>query len=136
MFNNCILFNVKMLERQLSQIAEEEFTKIGIHHSYGYMLTVIASKEYIKTKEIAATLNLKSSTVTRMVTKLEHDGLVTKGSIHSPVDISLSEKGKEFMPEINDVWNSFHQRISSVISVNQTNLLNQEIFSILTSINQ
>ncbi len=135
MFNNCILFNVKMLERRLSQLAEEEFAKIGIHHSYGYILTVIASKDYIKTKEIASTLNLKSSTVTRMVTKLERDGLVIKGSEHSPVDITLSPKGKEMLPKITAVWDSFHAQIATYIAPEQAVLLNQNISQILDTIN-
>ncbi len=134
MFNNCILFNVKHLERQLSQIAEEEFAKIGIHHSYGYMLSVIASRDYIKTKEIASILNLKSSTVTRMVAKLIQDDLVVKGSVNSPVDISLSPKGQEFMHEIVGVWNSFHQRINTNISKQDANDFNQQIFKVLDSI--
>ncbi len=127
MFTNCMLFNAKQLERQLSVIAEEEFKAIGMHHSYGYMLTAIASKEYIKTKEIATILGLKSSTVTRMVAKLENDGLVKKGSENSKVDISLTTKGKQLLPEIKTVWDNFHIRVEKLISANEQANINQTL---------
>lgn len=115
MFNDCMLYNAKKMERMLTQIAEEEFSNIGLHHTYGYILTVIASQEYVKTKTISCELALDSSTVTRMVSKLEKEGLVIKGSEHSPVDISLSAEGRKLLPEIKKAWDNYHERCRAIL---------------------
>ncbi len=115
MFSDCILFNSKRLERQLSSIAEEEFANIGLHHSYGYILSVISTYGYVKTKNISCELGLDSSTVTRMVAKLEKEGYVQKGSENSPVEISLTIKGQNLMPEIQSVWDNYHRRTEQLL---------------------
>lgn len=123
MFSNCILYNVKKFERELSRIIEEEFNELGMHHTYAYILTFVAAHDYVKTKDIASTLNLSSSTVTRMITKLEDDNLIIKGSENSPVDISLSDSGREFMPLINDAWNRYHERCAKEFDIEQITAL-------------
>lgn len=114
MFNNCMLYNAKKMERMLSQIAEEEFSNIGLHHTYGYILTVIASQDFVKTKTISCQLALDSSTVTRMVSKLEKEGLVVRGSDNSPVDIGLSDAGRKLLPEIKLAWDNYHERCEMI----------------------
>ncbi len=125
MFSKCILFNAKRLEKNLSKVAEEEFAAINLHHTYAYILTVISHYEIVKTKDIANTLSLDSSTVTRMVNKLIKDGYVIKGSTSSPVDISLTAKGQKLMPEISGAWERYHERCSKVLGTEQlANLFN------------
>lgn len=132
MFNNCVLFNAKKLERKLTCIAEQEFANIGLHHTYAYILTVIAKAEYTKTKNISCALGLDSSTVTRMVSKLEKEGLVQKGSANSPVEISLTAAGKQVIPEITKAWDSYHQRIEQLLGQAEA----EELVALLTAYNQ
>lgn len=124
MFNDCILYNVKNLERKLTKIAEDEFDEIGLHHTYGYILTVIGSKDYVKTKQISKELCLDSSTVTRMVKKLENEGYVQKGSKNSPVDISLTTKGKALIPDIHKAWDNYHFKCEQLLGDEQITLIN------------
>lgn len=131
MFRDCILFNSKKLERLLTAIVEEEFAEIGLHHSYGYILTIISECDYVKTKNISSELCLDSSTVTRMVSKLEKAGLVQKGSENSLVDISLTNNGKELMPEIDKAWGRYHMRIDELLGMYET----QKLVSILSQAN-
>ncbi len=136
MFNDCILYNAKKLERQLSKLIEEEFSNIGFHHTYAYILTVISRGEYVKTKDISQELSLDSSTVTRMVSKLEKDGLVKKGSEHSKVDISLTEKGSELMPSIALAWDRYHRRCDELLTLNGKEELNQYLIDITNKLDK
>ncbi len=131
MLNKCILYNIKKFERELSKIAEEEFKVIDMHHSYGYILSFIEKNEIVKTKDIAKDLNLNSSTVTRMVAKLEKDGYIIKGSPSSPVDIALSPKGIEKMPIVNATWDKFHARLDETYSASQMQIINELIGELL-----
>lgn len=132
MFGDCILFNSKRLERLLTTIAEEEFANIGLHHSYGYILSVISEYEYVKTKTISCELGLDSSTVTRMVAKLEKEGLVRKGSENSPVEISLTTEGQALMPEIKQAWKCYHKRIDLLLGTTEQ----QRLLEILSNTNK
>lgn len=127
MFSKCILFNAKKFDRLLEAIAEEEFHAVDLHHSYAYILTVIASSDYVKTKHISCELALDSSTVTRMVKKLENNGLVKKGSEHSSVDISLTAKGKEIIPEIDKAWDRYHERCALLLTDVDVESLNESL---------
>lgn len=134
MFKDCILFNSKKLERSLTKIAEEEFANIGLHHTYGYILSVVARAGYTKTKNISCELALDSSTVTRMVSKLEREGLIKKGSDNSPCDISLTTAGEAVMPEVIKAWDAFHKRVNDMLGedsaeqiVQELNVINQKL---------
>lgn len=127
MFSKCILFNAKKFDRLLEAIAEEEFQAVDLHHSYAYILTVIASSDYVKTKHISCELGLDSSTVTRMVKKLENSGLVQKGSERSSVDISLTPKGKNLMPEIDQAWDRYHERCAILLVDVDVESLNESL---------
>ncbi len=131
MFKDCILFNSKKLERLLTGIAEEEFANIGLHHSYGYILAVVSGYDYVKIKNISCELGLDSSTVTRMISKLEKEGFVQKGSEKSSVDISLTTKGENLMPEIRKAWNQYHVRINELLGEGQE----QKYVEILNELN-
>lgn len=132
MFNDCILFNSKKLERKLTNIAEQEFEKIGLHHTYAYILTVIDRCGYTKVKVISVELCLDSSTVTRMVNKLENEGLVQRGSENSKVEISLTSKGQELIPAISEAWKSYHTRMDDLLGRTQATSLLQ----VLTEVNE
>ncbi len=136
MFNDCILYNAKKLERQLSKLIEEEFANVGFHHTYAYIMTVISRGEYVKTKDISLELSLDSSTVTRMVSKLEKDGLVKKGSEHSKVDISLTAKGKELMPSIVLAWDRYHKRCDQLLTSEGKQDLNTYLIEVTTKLDQ
>ncbi len=123
MFNDCTLYNAKVLDRKLTALAEAEFAEIGLHHTYGYILTVISSNKYVKTKQISNELCLDSSTVTRMVKKLEADGYVKKGSESSPVDISLTDKGEDILPAIRNAWDQYHLKCEQLLGDDHLKLL-------------
>lgn len=136
MFNQCILYNAKQLERSLTSIVEQEFMTIDMHPTYAYILTVIASSDYVKTKQISNELTLDSSTVTRMVSKLEAEGYVVKGSDNSPCDIGLSAQGKQLMPAIEAAWERYHKRCDQLLTVAGKNELNELLMNTNKKLNQ
>ncbi len=74
MFKNCLYFNLNVLFREINRIWEEEFAKIGLSPSHGYLLNIVLSRPGITQKGVADTMRLKPSTISRFI-----DSLVVKG---------------------------------------------------------
>lgn len=126
-FEYCLLYNVKAVERKLMQIAEPIFSKLNIHPTYGYIITLIDRREITKVKVIAKELNLSSSTITRMIEKLNKDGYIQKGCKDSTVSISLSPKGKELSKEIDKCWIEFKEKSEGGSPVEEINALKNQL---------
>ncbi len=108
MFNNCILFNVRKVEQILTKLAIEAFKPIGIHPSYGYIMQIVNTEgKAIQIKDIAHEMGLSSSTITRMIDKLEDLGYVRRCSSNKRI-IRLTEAGEELIPSVEECWSNFH----------------------------
>ncbi len=127
MFENCLLFNVRNMEQKLTKMADESFSHINLHPTYGYIITLIGTYEFTKVKIIAEELNLDSSTITRMINKLINMGYVKKGSDKSKVDLSLTIEGQELLKEVVKCWDDFHAKYKEVLSQAELTRLETEI---------
>ncbi|MBN2412957.1 winged helix-turn-helix transcriptional regulator [candidate division KSB1 bacterium] len=74
MFENCLYFNMNILFREINRMWDEEFTKIGLSPSHGYLLNIVLSRPGITQKDVANMMRLKPSTISRFI-----DTLVVKG---------------------------------------------------------
>lgn len=119
-FENCLLLNVKNLNRKINNIAEKEFKKINLHPTYAYIIFSVAKSKEIKTKDIASTLGLDSSTVTRMVDKLIENKYLIKGNENSKLNIILDKKGKDSLIDIQKCWENINQTFEE--KLNEKNL--------------
>ncbi len=127
MFGNCLLFNVRNMEQKLTKMADQSFSRINLHPTYGYIITLIGNYEYTKVKVIAEELNLDSSTITRMINKLIKLGYVQKGSDKSKVDLSLTIEGQELLKEVVKCWDDFHSKYKEALSEGELTRLESEI---------
>lgn len=98
--NDCIFFTANSLLKTIQEIMEPGFQQLGISSSYAYMILTIEQHENIGTVELANELNLKPSTVTRLVDKMVIQGYVTRKSVGKRTRINCSLKGKMFAKQI------------------------------------
>lgn len=127
MIDTCLYLNVRRLERKLSTLLDSEFKEININPSSAYIIQTVSMSGHTKIKHISKNLGLSSSTVTRMVLKLEKEGYLKKGSETSPCDISLTKKGSDILPEIHNSWNRFNSLIETTFTDDEIAILNKEI---------
>lgn len=78
MFERCIYFNTNALARKLNTRWEQAFSQFNLPPSHGYLLRLVLQHPGISQQEIAEELRLDKSTVTRFITKLEEQGLLTR----------------------------------------------------------
>ena len=80
MFERCIYFNINSLSRDINRIWDDAFQRQGLSPAHGYLLRLVLSAPGISQKEIAQTLNLDPSTVTRFVDVLSTKKLLRRQS--------------------------------------------------------
>jgi DNA-binding MarR family transcriptional regulator len=86
MYETCLFFNLNSFTRAVNKRWEEEFEKLGLSASHGYLLRLVLSKAS-KTprstqKHFAEELGLAPSTVTRFLEALEQKGFVKRSNSH------------------------------------------------------
>ncbi len=82
------------IANRYNQLASE----FGITQSIGYLLINIDEQEGTTVSEVAALLGLKSTSLSRMLSNLQQDGLIYKESHETDkrsVKLYLTDKGKE-----------------------------------------
>jgi DNA-binding MarR family transcriptional regulator len=110
-FDGCIYFNLSALTRKVTRIWEEEFGKLGLSPSHGYLLFAIAENPKASQKELGEIMELDPSTVTRFV-----DALVARGLAQKPVrgkgaDINLTAAGKREYRKIKKTMNTLYEKM-------------------------
>ncbi|MCC6713485.1 MAG: MarR family transcriptional regulator [Candidatus Dadabacteria bacterium] len=111
MFDGCIYFNLSALTRKVTRIWEEEFAKLGLSPSHGYLLFALAENPGASQKELGEIMELDPSTVTRFV-----DALVVKGLAGKPVrgkgaSIHLTADGKRLYRKIKKRMDALYERM-------------------------
>ncbi len=111
MFDGCIYFNLSALTRKVTKIWEEEFAKLGLSPSHGYLLFAIAENPDAPQKELGEIMELDPSTVTRFV-----DALVVRGLAEKPVrgkgaDIHLTADGKRRYRKIKKAMDALYGKM-------------------------
>jgi DNA-binding MarR family transcriptional regulator len=112
---DCLYFTSKKLNRVINRMAEEEFIKTGLSPSHAFTLMVINNQQGLSQNEISKKLNIKPSTTSRFLDKLEIKGLVTRKVKGKVSYLYPTEKGEKLQEEIEKCWKSFHHRYSKIL---------------------
>lgn len=126
MFDNCLYFNMNILVRELNRIWEEEFIKIGLSPSHGYLLSIVLSRPGITQKVVAEAMRLKPSTISRFIDTLVGKGYILrqqqgKGSLLYPTGRAVSAQY-----ELEDTIKNLHEQLYQKTSQAETEgLLNK-----------
>jgi DNA-binding MarR family transcriptional regulator len=78
MFERCLYFNVNALARSVNRIWDDAFKELGLSPAHAYLIRLVLAEPGASHKEIAHTLKLEKSTVTRFVNSLQDKGLLKR----------------------------------------------------------
>ncbi len=126
---DCMFFTVNSLLKDIHDHMEQGFRQLGISSSYAYLIVAIEQHENIGTVELATELNLKPSTITRLVDKMVQQGYVTRKSSGKRTQIRCTDKGHLFSKEIIETLNHMRKGMEEYVGIGTIEALN-------TSINQ
>jgi len=112
---NCLYFTSNKLNRILNKIAEEEFLKTGLSPSHALTLMNIDFQPGISQKELSEIMNIKPSTTTRFIDKLEVRGLVERKTKGKTSCLYPTQKGIDLKVEISTCWGNLYKRYSNIL---------------------
>ncbi len=128
--NECLYFTASRLDRIITKMAEDEFSKTGLSPTAAYLLMVVYEDEGLSQKKIGETLNLKPSTITRIIDNLIRKELINKEINGRSTLIFSTVKGKELSTLINECWFSLRNQYSSIIGKEEADEITTKISKI------
>ena len=112
---NCLYFTSNRLSRVLTKMAEEEFKSTGLFPSQALALMIINDKPGISQNDLSRELDIKPSTTSRFIDKLEHKNLVKREVKGKSSFLYSTAEGLSLMEKIDVCWKNLFQRYSAVL---------------------
>jgi DNA-binding MarR family transcriptional regulator len=109
-------------------MAGEEFTTSGLAPSYAFLLMTVNDKPGIQPTEISAHMQLTPSTVTRLIEKMEHRGLLERKSVGKFTKVYPTEKSKKLDKKIHEAWASLYKRYSALLGEQKSRALTTKVY--------
>jgi MarR family transcriptional regulator, organic hydroperoxide resistance regulator len=125
----CLYYSANALARIITKMAEDEFAVTGLTPSYAFLLMSIASNPGIQPTDLSREMLLTPSTITRLIEKLEHKGLVTRNNLGKITEVCPTEKGIALEKEVKQSWIQLYKKYSDILGEEQGKKLTAEIYS-------
>ena len=122
-----LFFVTNVLARRLSRRSDNAFSSFGLSTSHALILLMISDEPEIQPSSLADNLNLKPSTITRLVQKLEIRDLVTRESEGRSTLIACTKKGSELANEIDSVWSDLQDDLKNDLGERYLEVLSEMI---------
>lgn len=124
---NCLYYSLNAIARQISKIADEEFAVTGLSPSYAFILMTINKNPGILSGEIARTMQLTPSTITRLIEKLEAKKLITRESSGKFSMIYPTKKSLALNDSIQEAWQALYKRYEQVLGEKESKALTEQV---------
>lgn len=111
-FGNCLFFSTAALSRRLNEFAEEEFGRIGMAPSHGFVLLVVLKNPGIQPSEIARQLSFKPSTITRFLDRLEQMSLIERKLQGRTAQIFPTPRARKMEEPVRNAWKALYSKYS------------------------
>lgn len=135
-FSCCLYFTASKLARVISRLAEEEFASTGLSPTYAFLLMAVCDQPGIAQQDLAARLHLTPSTVTRLLDKLEGNGLAERRTAGKNSLVFLTRKGEEAQSEIKQAWGRLYDRYSAILGRQEGDRLTEIIAAAAERLNE
>ena len=127
-FCNCLYYSVGALSRQLAKLAEDAFAPTGLAPSYGFVIMTVGKADGVSPGQIAQTMQLTPSTVTRLVEKLEYKGFLRRESQGRSTQVYLTEAGQQLLPQVRTSWKQLYDGYVALLGPELSKSLNGLVF--------
>ena len=110
---------------------------LGVHAGQDYALYQLAVREGSAQSELAEALCVDPSTVTKMLVRLERDGLIVRRSDIQDGRVSrvyLTERGTALVQPVVDIWNRTEARLEAGLGDAERLLLRRLLLQVLENL--
>ncbi len=124
---HCLYFTTNALARKVEKLAKESWRKVGLSPSHAYLIMMVIEEPGVQPKFLSEHLQLKPSTITRLIEKLEHKKLVVRTAEGKITNVYPTPKGKDLLPRLKDCLNSFYNNYGEVLGKEESSRLVQHL---------
>jgi len=128
LLSGCLYFTANHLGRVINRMAEEEFGKIGLSPTYGFLMVAILENEGATHNELSQIMHLTPSTMTRLIDKLVYKQLVIRKQEGRLVRLYATEDGRRLRGDIDQAWERLHDRYARVLGREEGDRLTKEVY--------
>lgn len=108
-------FTASRLQRDLERLALDCFSRTGLAPNQAFLLMTLQDSQGMTAGELALSLHLAPSTLTRFLDKLEARGLVRRRREGRMARVELSAKGARLRPALDAGWAELSSRYSALL---------------------
>ena len=116
-----LFFSVTRLNRNVQRMADDIFKSTGLPPNYGLLLLLLDEWKEISPSKISETLDIKPSTTTRFLDKLEKKNIVVRRIEGKYSFISLTPFGLSKLPEIKGAFDTLEYKMQKLVSARVSN---------------
>lgn len=128
-FCQCLFYSANALSRTMTRLADEAFSKTGLAPSYAFLLMAVNRKPGIQPGELAETMLLSPSTVTRLIEKMESKGFLERKSEGKNVFVRPTEKSIQINDQLKSAWFDLYHQYVGILGEEAAKKLTSDIYS-------
>ena len=129
---DCIGVRVRMLNRLVTRVYDDQLRPYGIRFSQMNILTLISLHGQIQPAEIGRILSLEKSTLSRNVRLMEENGWIDSSPVSTGNGqvLELSSPGRALYRKASTAWNQAQDHLSELLGSQATKAIRQAVDSI------
>ncbi|MDJ0646502.1 MAG: MarR family winged helix-turn-helix transcriptional regulator [Flavobacteriaceae bacterium] len=132
----CLYYSANAFARIMTKIAEEEFAITGLAPSYALLLMSVNEQPGIQPKSLSEHMQLTPSTVTRLIEKMEHRGLVKRSSVGRATEVHPTKKSLELKSVLKKAWQNLFKRYTAILGEKQAKELTTKVYEAFLRLDQ
>lgn len=115
----CLFFTANSLARVITRMGEEAFASVGMTPSYAFVLTLVVDTPGVSQKDLAESLHMAPSTVSRFIDALVNRELIRRDGQGRNTFIYPTDKGVALQPAIRTAWRTLYERYVQILGVEE-----------------
>jgi DNA-binding MarR family transcriptional regulator len=124
----CLYYSANALARLMTRMADEVFATTGLSASYAFLLMTVNAKPGIQPLEISRQMMLTPSTISRLIEKMEHKGLLIRRINGRYTEVHPTEESLKLDQQIKTAWKDLKLRYSRVLGKAQAARITADIY--------
>ncbi|MEM6965507.1 MAG: MarR family transcriptional regulator [Bacteroidota bacterium] len=125
----CLYNAAATLARNMTKLADEAFSDLGMTASYAFLLMTVNEKPGVQPSEICQHLQLTPSTVTRLIEKMEYKGLLKRKKVGRSTEVYPTKKSIQLQPKIKAAWKSLSSSYTKILGKEDSKVLVAAIYA-------
>ena len=124
----CLYYSSNALSRIITKMAEEEFAVVNLAPSYAFIVMTVNRNPGLQAGELAQTMMLTPSTITRLLEKLESLKLIKRITEGRITQVFPTKASMDINDGIKNAWANLYRRYADLLGEEFANKLTENTY--------